>query len=66
MLSIVVLPVPVPPLTRMLRLIDDAGPQELAAGDGDRAELDQVVHREALGGELADRQARPAAPPAAG
>ncbi len=39
--------------------VDHARPQERGAGPRDAFHLDQVVHGEALDGELADRQARP-------
>ena len=57
--SIVVLPVPVPPLTRMLRRSITHARRNVAAAVGDAAQVDQVVHRQPLGGELADRQAGP-------
>ena len=45
-LSIVVLPEPVPPDTRMLRRASDAGPQEVEHLGGRGAEADEVVHGE--------------------
>ena len=57
-LSMVVLPVPVPPLTRMLRRSITQARRNIAAAVADAAHLDQVVHGQPLGGELPHRQGR--------
>ena len=58
-LSIVVLPVPVPPLTRMLRRATTQARRNVAALRLMLPISMQVVHRQPLGGELPHREAGP-------
>ena len=57
-LSVVVLPVPVPPEMRMFSLPLHTGAEELRRARRQRAERDQVVDRVRVARELADRQRR--------
>ena len=50
---------PVPPDTSTFRARPDDGIEQFRQFGGQRAEPDQIVDLERIGGELADRQRRP-------